>query len=231
MQKARAGEGLQWRNLLFFQERIQGPKNAPIARFDGLGCYQSRSEIDEGLRSADGLQRPVRGPACGPVFERQPGVCPQPSPHAARQRRQPRKYHAAKMEKALALGLAFSLFISDQGKEKMPAIGFRYGKSCGPNPYAPIQRAGILRNGRLWLLIGWRKTGRPRRQTIFSLSLLKHDGAQPFFLPPNGPSQVPKLPLSHGLTGFAAINPGARCVLRAWFKHLFPKSTESAVWP
>ena len=29
--------------LLLFQERIQGPKNASIARFDGLGCYQTRS--------------------------------------------------------------------------------------------------------------------------------------------------------------------------------------------
>ena len=29
---------------LLFQERIQAPKNAPIARFDRLGCYQSRSE-------------------------------------------------------------------------------------------------------------------------------------------------------------------------------------------
>ena len=30
---------------LLFQEQIQGAKNASIARFDGLGCYQSRSEI------------------------------------------------------------------------------------------------------------------------------------------------------------------------------------------
>ena len=29
--------------LLRFQERIQAPKNAPIARFQGLGCYQTRS--------------------------------------------------------------------------------------------------------------------------------------------------------------------------------------------
>ena len=28
------------------QEQIQGSKNAPIARFDGLGCYQTRSEIN-----------------------------------------------------------------------------------------------------------------------------------------------------------------------------------------
>ena len=59
-----------------------------------------------------------RGPACGPVFERQPDAWPQPSPHTARQRRQPRKYHTAKMEKALAFGMSFSPFISNQGKEK-----------------------------------------------------------------------------------------------------------------
>ena len=59
-----------------------------------------------------------RGPACGPVFERQPDAWPQPSPHTARQRRQPRKYHMAKMEKALAFGMSFSPFISNQGKEK-----------------------------------------------------------------------------------------------------------------
>ena len=29
---------------LRFQERIQGPKNAPIARFDGIWCYQTGSE-------------------------------------------------------------------------------------------------------------------------------------------------------------------------------------------
>ena len=29
---------------LSFQERIQGLKNSSIARFDGLGCYQTRSE-------------------------------------------------------------------------------------------------------------------------------------------------------------------------------------------
>ena len=27
------------------QEQIKGPENAPIARFDALGCYQTRSEI------------------------------------------------------------------------------------------------------------------------------------------------------------------------------------------
>ena len=29
---------------LFFQEQIKGSKNAPIARFDGLCCYQTRSK-------------------------------------------------------------------------------------------------------------------------------------------------------------------------------------------
>ena len=44
------------------QEQIKGPKNAPIARFDGLGCYQTRSEKKapkrviswRGLRQRDG---------------------------------------------------------------------------------------------------------------------------------------------------------------------------------
>ena len=36
--------------LLRFQEQIKGPKNAPIARFDGLCCYQTRSEISNGFR-------------------------------------------------------------------------------------------------------------------------------------------------------------------------------------
>ena len=35
--------------LLRFQERIKGPKNASIARFDGLGRYQSRTEIGNGF--------------------------------------------------------------------------------------------------------------------------------------------------------------------------------------
>ena len=40
--------------MLLFQERIQGLENAPIARFDGLGCYQTRSEMsdDFGARTA-----------------------------------------------------------------------------------------------------------------------------------------------------------------------------------
>ena len=44
-QKAPAAHqaALFWRDALIFQERISGPENAPIARFDGLGCYQSRS--------------------------------------------------------------------------------------------------------------------------------------------------------------------------------------------
>ena len=36
--------------LLRSQEQIKGPKNAPIARFDGLRCYQTRSEISNGFR-------------------------------------------------------------------------------------------------------------------------------------------------------------------------------------
>ena len=32
------------RNALLFQEQIKGPENAPVARFDGLGCYRIGSE-------------------------------------------------------------------------------------------------------------------------------------------------------------------------------------------
>ena len=41
---------------LFFQEQIKGPENGSIARFDGLGCYQTGSEISEGVRSAGGSE-------------------------------------------------------------------------------------------------------------------------------------------------------------------------------
>ena len=60
--KARAGEGRgrRVRSLpLFFQERTKGPENAPITRFFGLGCYQTRSETgrpDERAR----CRRPAR---------------------------------------------------------------------------------------------------------------------------------------------------------------------------
>ena len=37
--------------LLRFQERIKGPKNASIARFDGLCCYQTSSEISDVFRA------------------------------------------------------------------------------------------------------------------------------------------------------------------------------------
>ena len=32
---------------LLFQEQIKGPKNASIARFDGLCCYQIKSETGD----------------------------------------------------------------------------------------------------------------------------------------------------------------------------------------
>ena len=43
-----------WISLLAlrFQERIQGPKNAPIARFLGFSCYQTRSEFRPAARLA-----------------------------------------------------------------------------------------------------------------------------------------------------------------------------------
>ena len=49
-QAAQAECGLRGRSdgvarswALLYQEQIQGPENAPIARFDGLGCYEIRS--------------------------------------------------------------------------------------------------------------------------------------------------------------------------------------------
>ena len=36
--------------LLQKQEQIKGPENASIARFDGLGCYQTGSETNPGFR-------------------------------------------------------------------------------------------------------------------------------------------------------------------------------------
>ena len=48
-EKRSPGAARSWRVLLLFQERIQGLENAPIARFDGLGCYQTRSEMSDGF--------------------------------------------------------------------------------------------------------------------------------------------------------------------------------------
>ena len=44
---------------LFFQEQIKGSKNAPIARFDGLCCYQTRSSLSRLARRA-AFQKPRR---------------------------------------------------------------------------------------------------------------------------------------------------------------------------
>ena len=58
-----ARPGRLWRRLLrvllLFQEQIQGAKNASIARFDGLGCYQSRSE-KTAVRGLPSGERPGR---------------------------------------------------------------------------------------------------------------------------------------------------------------------------
>ena len=68
--QAGSGAGLNTtcRCLLLFQERIKGLKNAPIARFDGLGCYQSRSEINEGFQAVNAesakLARPGHPAGC-----------------------------------------------------------------------------------------------------------------------------------------------------------------------
>ena len=55
-QKWQAGHESAWCTLLWFQEQIQGPENAPVARFDGLCCYQTGSETGAGLRSAGGCK-------------------------------------------------------------------------------------------------------------------------------------------------------------------------------
>ena len=62
--KTQAGRGPVGRVALFFQEQIQGPENASIARFDGLGCYQSSSEKKHCLSECRaGRPKPVRGRA------------------------------------------------------------------------------------------------------------------------------------------------------------------------
>ena len=50
---------------LLNQERIQGPENASIARFDGLGCYQTSSEIN-GAQA--GLEHAISVPGWRPAL-------------------------------------------------------------------------------------------------------------------------------------------------------------------
>ena len=52
-------------SFALFRERIQSPKNAPIARFSGLGRYQSRSEMGSDFQGAGRLEQIF---ASGPVF-------------------------------------------------------------------------------------------------------------------------------------------------------------------
>ena len=59
------------RLLLRFREQIQGPENAPIARFDGLGCYQTRSEKT--------MLRKAQAVACAATP--QAALKPRPNPH------------------------------------------------------------------------------------------------------------------------------------------------------
>ena len=49
------------------QEQIKALKNAPIARFDGLGCYQTRSKIGGRLQVAGRLPEPVCGRFLNPA--------------------------------------------------------------------------------------------------------------------------------------------------------------------
>ena len=45
------------------QEQIQGPENAPIARFDWIGCYHRRSEISGDARTKPRAKRRLRSHA------------------------------------------------------------------------------------------------------------------------------------------------------------------------
>ena len=51
------------RFLLCFQERIQGLENAPIARFDWIGCYHRRSETSGDARTKPRAKRRLRSRA------------------------------------------------------------------------------------------------------------------------------------------------------------------------
>ena len=66
--QSRAGQAGQARKqrpvLLQKQERIQRPENAPIARFDGLGCYQSWSKKAGAFFYCRAV-RTLAGAACG----------------------------------------------------------------------------------------------------------------------------------------------------------------------
>ena len=64
--KTQAGRGPVGRVALFFQEQIQGPENASIARFDGFGRYQIRSE-KAGIWSAGSFEKSnKKGPETAP---------------------------------------------------------------------------------------------------------------------------------------------------------------------
>ena len=69
--------GQVWRRLtsisLSFREQIQGPENAPIARFFGLRCYQSRRQIASGLA-------PRRGRAAHGSVQAELGSAPKVAP-------------------------------------------------------------------------------------------------------------------------------------------------------
>ena len=71
---------------LFFQEQIKGSKNAPIARFDGLCCYQTRSK--KACRASHGV-RPFRSRAAKPkparLLKAPAGAChPSGEPYGSR---------------------------------------------------------------------------------------------------------------------------------------------------
>ena len=90
--------------LLRFQEQIKGPKNASIARFDGLGCYQSHSEISDVFRAGSAAKTALQtgfkkvrcgfnaGRACAGCF-RKP-VCPDLAAESEARKAFKRRKHA-----------------------------------------------------------------------------------------------------------------------------------------
>ena len=64
--------------MLQKQEQIQGPENASIARFDGLGCYQTDSETNrETNREINReINRETGGSFRRALAQRTPGIHP-----------------------------------------------------------------------------------------------------------------------------------------------------------
>ena len=140
--------------MLCFQEQIKGPENASIARFDGLGCYQTRSEIGADWRGAGGAAAP------------------------------------------LATGSA-------SGRKRQ-----KRGSRSGPGGSLAARRsAGYLQG---------RKAPARRGPRLPCFALFSGANKRP-----------PKTPPSHGLTGLAAIDKGAKKVANGWRWHNLPRTAPS----